>query len=166
MGSPRSFSSVGGGRTPRTEQNAGGAPGGVFGGDYQSLASVALFTTGAGVLSPQAFVVKPGTTFVVPLLTGLAYRLAWHAAVSCSGNNVMMAGRLFNVTDGVTVGAIQRFQPSSNGSDEIEDMNSFEELPVASVSGKTFDVELRKFAGPLNASVSMQDVHLELWRVR
>jgi len=134
-----------------------------FGLDYQRVDSANLFTTGAGMPSPTAFVIKPGAVLVTPALTG-TYKVAWHALVNASAGNVNAAARLFNLTDGVIVGSSpQRFKPSSS-SQEIEDFNGANNIVFAGVS-RTFQIEIRKFSGPPPGAVSIQDAWIEVWRV-
>lgn len=136
---------------------------GAFGQDYLRVDSPALFSTGAGVPSPQAFVTKPGAVLVTPVLTG-TYQVRWHLLMSAESSNIVSAGRLFNVTDGVIVGTTpQRFQPPS-GSDEVEDMNGAENIAFAGVS-KTFEIQVRKFDGPNPGSISCQEGWIEILRV-
>ncbi len=134
-----------------------------FGQNYQRVDSASLFTTGAGMPSPTAFVIKPGAVLVTPVLTG-TYKVAWHALVNSSAANVNSATRLFNLTDGVIVGSSpQRFKPSSS-SQEIEDVNGANDIVFAAVS-RTFQIEIRKFSGPPPGAVSIQDAWIEIWRV-
>lgn len=135
----------------------------VFGNDYQRVDSPALFSTGAGMASPTAFVVKPGAVLVTPVLTG-TYTVEWHALLSTSASNVSASARLFNVTDGVIVGSSpQRFEPSSSAQ-EIEDINGDNDIAFAGVS-RTFQIEIRKFSGPLPGAVDIQDAWIRIWRV-
>lgn len=134
-----------------------------FGLNYQRVDSPALFTTGAGMPSPTAFVIKPGAVLVTPVLTG-TYKVTWHALVNASAANVNSATRLFNLTDGVIVGSSpQRFKPSSS-SQEIEDVNGANDIVFAAAS-RTFQIEIRKFSGPPPGAVSIQDAWIEIWRV-
>ena len=134
-----------------------------FGQDYQRVDSPALFTTGAGMPAPPAFVIKPGAVLVTPVLTG-TYKVIWHALMSTSAANTNSATRLFNLTDGVIVGSSpQRFEPSSS-SQEIEDVNGANDIAFAGVS-RTFQIEVQKFSGPPPGAVSIQDAWIESWRV-
>lgn len=134
-----------------------------FGLDYDRVDSAALFTTGAGLSSPTAFVLKPGASLTTPALIG-TYRVGWHALVNTTAANVNSAVRLFNVTDAVVVGSSpQRFEPSSS-SQEIEDVNGANTVVFAGAP-KTFQLEVRKFSGPNPGAVSVQDAWIELWRV-
>ena len=134
-----------------------------FGQDYQRVDSANLFTTGAGLVSPTVFVVKPGAVLVTPVLTG-TYKVTWHALLNTSAANINSDARLFNLTDGVIVGSSpQRFKPSSS-SQEIEDVNGANDIVFAGVS-RTFQIEIRKFSGPPPGGVSIQDAWIEIWRV-
>jgi len=136
---------------------------GRFGDNYQRVDSAGLFTTGAGMAAPTAFVTKPGAVLVTPVLTG-TYKLKWGTLGSTSSANVNSAVRLFNVTDGVIVGASpQRFEPTSSSA-EIEDMNGDDDIVFAGAS-KTFQIEARKFSGPNPSAVTIQGAYIEIWRV-
>ena len=141
----------------------------IFGVDYQRVDSPDLFTTGAGIMSPQTFVTKPGASLTTPALTG-TYRLRWELLITASTANVNSAARLFNVTDGVIVPSVpgfpvgvQRFEPSSS-SDEVEDMSK-SALVIFGGAPKTFEIEVRKFSGPTPGFIECALGVIEIWRV-
>jgi hypothetical protein len=137
----------------------------VFGVDYQAIESPPLFCVGAGVAPPTPFVTKPGAVLVTPALTG-TYRIAWHAVVSTTNPNTQVGVRLRNTTDAVDVGVVQRFEAetSGGGNPDKEDMNAMHEIVFAGAP-KTFELQISKQAQPQNASVCIEDVRIELWRV-
>lgn len=135
---------------------------GRFGDNYQRVDSPALFLTGLGMASPTAFVVKPGAVLVTPPLTG-TYLVRWHAMMNTSSANVEGSARMFNLTDGVQVGSVQRFEPTSS-STELEDLNDEQEIVFTGAS-KTFQIEVRKFAGPNPGAVALSAAWLSIWRV-
>ncbi len=135
---------------------------GRFGDDYLRVDSQATFTTGAGVSPPQAFVTKPGAVLVTPPLSG-QYRVRFQVISSTSSANVQTEVRLRNVTDGVNVGDTQVFEPTSS-SLEKEDMSAAEVVTFTGAS-KQFELQLRKLAGPLPGSVTVQFAAIEIWRV-
>lgn len=134
----------------------------VFGVDYQRVDSNALFTTGAGMPAGLFFVLKPGATLTTPALTG-TYRVAWELLVNASSANVNTAARLRNITDGVDVGGVQTFEPSSS-SIEVEDM--IKSAPVIFAGApKTFEIQITKLAGPNPGFVSCAFGVIEVWRI-
>jgi hypothetical protein len=137
---------------------------GLFGLDYQDVESAALFSTGAGLASPTAFVTKPGASLTTPALTG-TYRVSWRGIYAASASNVVVGGQLFNVTDAVVVGATQFYGPSTSaGSAGREDMNGTNDVVFAGAP-KQFDVQINKQAGPPPGSGNIRDARIEIWRV-
>jgi hypothetical protein len=134
---------------------------GIFGDQYQRVDSPAPFTTGAMMFAPTPFVVKPGAVLVTPVLTG-TYRIAWEVLNNTNSPNVDGGVRLFNLTDGVAVGMEQVFEPTSS-SGEMEDMGASELIAFAGVS-RTFQIEVRKVAGPPPGSTTVSQAVIELWR--
>lgn len=138
---------------------------GLFGVDYQRVDSPEVFTTGAGIPSPQPYVPKPGATLTTPALSG-TYRVRWELLITGSTANVNAAAQLWNVTDGLVVpdlNGIQRFEPSSS-SFEVEDMSKTA-LIVFAGAPKTFEIRVRKFSGPNPGSIMCAHGVIELWRV-
>lgn len=156
---------IGRGRYARqTYPSRGFNQGGVFGRDYQRIDSDPAFTVGAGLPSPTTFVTKPGAVLTTPALTGL-YRIKWQAIINTSAANVNGQVRLLNVTDAVTVGGVQNFEPSTGaGSVDMEDMSASRNITFTGAS-KQFDVQISKLLGPNAGSTTIQFVSIELWKV-
>jgi hypothetical protein len=119
---------------------------------FKTLAAAVTRTTNATTTFQTQVTLATGA------LTG-TYRISWGAAVDHSNVGTLAEVRLYNVTDGVVVGAVRRFKP--NSTDSVWSQCGMYSVTLAGVS-KTYAIQFRP---ETVGTTGCADAHIEFFQV-